>query len=105
MRMFKRAIVDNIEAINRASKIVGSEKALAEIVGVSRQRLNYWKLNGLLPCNIAMDIYVATGGQVGMHELCPDLKLTVQKFITLFIARQKIEGLYENKLNTIHTLK
>lgn len=88
MRMFKRAIADTIKAIDRASKIVGSEKILAEIVGVSRQLLNYWKLNGKLPCDIAIKIYVATGGQVDMHELFPELNGSIKKFVVLFVKKE-----------------
>jgi|GEM_PF-4726531 len=71
-------------AITKAAKIVGTEMALATKLGVSRQNLNYWK-NASLPCEVAILISLATGGEVSIDELRPDLKPLMKKFKKLIM--------------------
>ena len=80
------AIIISRNAIEKAAKIIGSETALAKKIGVSKQRLNYWK-NALMPYDMAIAIYLITEGKVDIDELRPDKRFLTKKFKAV-IARE-----------------
>jgi DNA-binding transcriptional regulator YdaS (Cro superfamily) len=88
MKRPKGAIIESADAIVKAAKIFGTEKALAEKIGVSRERLFYWKINTLLPYDKAVSIYIVTDGQVDINELRPDLRRLTKKFVAIFIKKE-----------------
>ena len=75
------------EALYKAERIFGSEKAFAKIIGVSRQCLSYWKFNTLLPYDMALRVYVATNGEVDICELRPDCKGLTRKAEKLILRK------------------
>lgn len=83
MKVINGLVLTGAEAIIRAIKIVGSERALAKLIGVDRQKLRYWRLNAVLPCDMAIKICVATNGQVTLAELRPDLKGVMFEYETI----------------------
>jgi DNA-binding transcriptional regulator YdaS (Cro superfamily) len=60
--------------LEKAIEIVGSQRALAESLGVSLQAVNQW-VNGKrpIPPKRAFDIQKLTGGRVRAASLRPDL--------------------------------
>ncbi len=90
MSRARGTILDIAAAIDKAAKAIGSEKALAAKIGVSRQRLNYWKLNTKLPYDKAVAIYVATEGLVELTELRPDLKSLTRNFERIILNKSVI---------------
>ena len=83
MKVPQSYILISTEAILKAERMFGSEKALAKAIGVSRQCLSYWKYNTLLPYDIALLIYVVTKGEVDIDELRPDRKGLINKAYVL----------------------
>lgn len=63
-----------IEALRRAKNIIGSETALAQVVGVAQPSVNYMLKRGKrVPAEWCLALEAATDGQVTRHELRPDL--------------------------------
>jgi len=89
MKVPKGSVITSAEAIVRAIKIIGSERALAKLIGVNRQSFRYWKLNTLLPCDMAIKICVVTGGRVGLTELRPDLEGVLGKWEALIFRKSE----------------
>lgn len=56
----------------RAARIVGSQKALADAVGLTEQAISKWK-RGRVPAERVLAVESATGGKVSRHDLRPDL--------------------------------
>ncbi len=79
----KYVLTQSAIGIEKAEKLKGSGAALAALIGVRRQKLNYWKLYGVIPCDIAMQICIVTEGQVDITELRPDVEKILKKFIKL----------------------
>ena len=84
MKTLKAGVIVSAIAIDKAAKIVGSERILAELLGVSRQNIRYWKFNTLLPYDKAILICDITKGKVSLDELRPDLKSLNRKILILF---------------------
>lgn len=60
--------------ISRAIQILGTQKALAEAVGVTPQCVSQWVSGGRpIPPTRCRAIEAATGGKVTAHELRPDV--------------------------------
>lgn len=60
--------------IDRAAEIVGSQVALASLLGVSKAAVNQWKDAGRkVPAEKCPAIERATGGRVRCEELRPDV--------------------------------
>lgn len=60
--------------IDRAAGIVGSQKALADALGVSKAAVGQWKDEGRrVPAEHCPQIERMTGGQVRCEELRPDV--------------------------------
>lgn len=76
-------IITSTNAIIKAQELLGSERALAKVIGVSRQNIGYWKYHTFPPCDKAIEIYVATGGAVSLSELRPDLIGLMKKYKAL----------------------
>lgn len=63
----------NETAILRAVRIVGTQKRLAEMLGIQPPSVNEWLRRGTAPANRCRAIEAATGGQLTVHELRPDV--------------------------------
>lgn len=91
MQTLKGNLIISANAIVKAAKMFGSERALAEKIGISRELLHYWKSNKkLLHLDKAIDIYIVTGGEVSIYELRPDLKGkgSIKKFVVMFVKEE-----------------
>lgn len=64
--------IDISSAVKKAAAIVGSQKALAEIVGVSPKSVWAWIERGSVPAVYCVSIEMATGGAVTRRDLRPD---------------------------------
>lgn len=60
-------------AIKKAVEIVGSQSALAEILGVRPQAVQQWVAAGSVSHKRVIAVEKATGGIVSRQELRPDL--------------------------------
>lgn len=60
-------------ALSRAIEIVGSQKILAEKLGVTQQIISYWLKHNKFPAEHVSDAEKATGGIITRHQLRPDL--------------------------------
>lgn len=70
------------KALLKATRLKGSENALAKEIGVNRQNINYWKLsNTLPPYEEAAKICMATRGRVSIYDLRPDLEAFTREFV------------------------
>lgn len=58
--------------LKKAAKLVGTEAALAEAIGCTRQRLHQWHRRGI-PTDFVPLIERATGGQIRCEELKPEV--------------------------------
>lgn len=63
----------NINAIRRATIVVGNQSALARLLGVTPQAVQQWCATGVVPAKRVLDIERATNGEVTRNELRPDL--------------------------------
>lgn len=61
------------KVIQRALKIVGSQKRLAEVCGVSQPAVHKWLNGGFVSPEKVTAIVNATGGKIKAHEIRPDL--------------------------------
>jgi DNA-binding transcriptional regulator YdaS (Cro superfamily) len=59
--------------LDRAICILGSQKRLAEALGIKPPSVNEWLRKGAPPAERCRAIEAATGGQVTVHELRPDI--------------------------------
>ena len=72
----------------KAIRLFCSAKVLAEKIGVSKQRVNYWKSSEvLMPYDVAVKIFVVTDAQVDIHELRPDLVNLTKEYENLLIKK------------------
>lgn len=71
---FKGILAISAIGLNKAATIVGSERILAKKISAHRQNFRYWRLEGLIPYDKAIEIVFATDGKVRLNELRPDLK-------------------------------
>lgn len=63
-----------IEALRRAKEKLGSEAALAEVVGVRQPSVNYILNSGKkVPAEWCIPVETATEGEITRHQLRPDL--------------------------------
>lgn len=62
-------------ALERAIEIAGSQSALARQINTSQQNVWAWlkKADGKVPAEYVLPIEKATCGEVGRHELRPDI--------------------------------
>lgn len=63
------------EALQRAVRLAGGQKALADKIGVTQSTLWYWldRAKRGVPGEHVLPIEEATDGKVNRHELRPDL--------------------------------
>jgi DNA-binding transcriptional regulator YdaS (Cro superfamily) len=62
-----------MSAIKRAIKILGSQTALAEELGVTPQAVQQWEASGKVPVKRVIEIEKATNGKVSRYKLRPDI--------------------------------
>jgi DNA-binding transcriptional regulator YdaS (Cro superfamily) len=60
-----------MDPIKKAAKAVGSQRRLAEMLGVTPGAISQW-LGGNVPVERCVDIEKATAGKVSCEELRPD---------------------------------
>ncbi len=71
-------------ALMMAIRLCGSTKNLAKKIGITKQRLNYWKSGtNLMHYDIAVKIFIATEGLVSLYDLRPDLADTTRKLMEI----------------------
>lgn len=63
----------NIQALDEACKHVGTQEALAALLGVKSASISGWRERGRVPAERCLAIERATGGKVTCHELRPDV--------------------------------
>lgn len=61
------------QAMRRACKFAGGQSALARACGVTPQAVQQWVSTGVCPAKRAMEVELATEGQVRREALRPDL--------------------------------
>ena len=72
-----------MHVIDKVADIVGSQRALADLLGVSRGAVNQWKDEGRkVPAEHCPLIERATGGQVRCEDLRPDVAWDVLRMQT-----------------------
>lgn len=64
---------DDLTALDRAIMFFGSETKLATASGVSQAAINKAKKAGTVSPALAIRISDATGGKVGIQDLCPSI--------------------------------
>lgn len=63
-----------MEALRRAKALLGSQKAVADAVGIKQPSVHRILTDGKkVPAEWCIKLEVATGGKVTRHELRPDL--------------------------------
>lgn len=60
-------------SVEKAVEIVGSQSALAAMIGVRPQAVQQWVATGIAPVRRVIAIEQASGGKVSRHELRPDI--------------------------------
>lgn len=60
-------------ALDRACKILGSQDALAAVLGIRSASISGWRERKRVPAERCVAIEQATGGQVTRYELRPDV--------------------------------
>ena len=63
--------------ILKAAEIIGSQVALAAMLGTSKQNISSWIRNSRIPAEYCPDIERITNGQVSCEELRPDINWSV----------------------------
>jgi len=61
------------ELLERAVAMFGSENRLAQAIGTAQQNVNRAVHRGSVSADLAIGIHQATDGEIGAHELRPDL--------------------------------
>jgi DNA-binding transcriptional regulator YdaS (Cro superfamily) len=94
MTINKTALIQSTVGIEKAEGWAGSETALAFLIGVRKQKLNHWKLYGLIPCDMAIKICIITKGFVDLTELRPDIELVLKKFNKLKKYKKAMKNIF-----------
>lgn len=76
------------QALIRAIEIAGSQRALAKKCNATQQHVWNWMQSGKVPVDRAIQIEIATNGEVTKEELAPDFFNTVPK-ITIMLKKTK----------------
>lgn len=61
------------DPIEVAARIMGSQTALAQALGITKGAVHQWKLNGV-PAERCPDVELVTHGRVRCEQLRPDVK-------------------------------
>lgn len=61
------------QALKKAVKAVGSQRALADACGVSQQAVQQWVATGKVPATRVQSVVDACGGAVSAYDLRPDV--------------------------------
>ena len=61
------------DALDRAIQIIGSQKALADLLQIKPPSISEWIRRGSVPANRCRVIEAATQGRVTVYELRPDV--------------------------------
>jgi DNA-binding transcriptional regulator YdaS (Cro superfamily) len=63
----------NETALARAIAIIGSQKRLADLLGIKPPSVHEWVVKGVPPAERCRAIEAATEGKVTVHHLRPDI--------------------------------
>jgi DNA-binding transcriptional regulator YdaS (Cro superfamily) len=66
----------NTNPLDRAIKAIGSQQALADLLGIKSPSITEWRQRGRVPAERCGDIERATAGAVTALELRPDVLWT-----------------------------
>ena len=95
MKTINRAVlIQSAIGIKKAEDWAGSETALALLMGERKQKINYWKLYGLIPFDMAMKMSVITKGYVDLIELRPDVGVILKKYNKLKKYKKAMKGIF-----------
>lgn len=75
-------MVRNMEGLNKAIGILGSQQKLAEACNVKQQHVSYWLKNRVPAERVAVIVH-ATQNQVTPHDLRPDLYPAEYNFLSI----------------------
>lgn len=65
------SLMKEINPIEKAVRVLGTQQALADVFGVKKQAVTKWRRR--VPAERVLGIEQATNGEVTRHELRPDL--------------------------------
>lgn len=86
MRASFKIVEQSKRGLMKAIRLFCSTKDLALRIGISKQRINYWKSSDvLMPYEIAIKIFVATNGQISIYELRPDLADLTRQYESMIV--------------------
>ena len=67
-------MAQSIIGLRKAIKLYGSALVLAKKIGVTKQRINSWLTDSLIPLKYAERIAIATENKITVTEIRPDCK-------------------------------
>lgn len=62
-----------MDIFDKIKKVFGSQSALARELEIESMTVSQWKTRGRIPAERCPDIAEASGGEIALHELRPDL--------------------------------
>lgn len=77
----------NIEHLDRAIEIAGSQSALARFCGVAQTAVSAWRVRKSIPAEYCPAIERATSGAVRCEELRPDVDWSVLRGTSRKLAK------------------
>lgn len=88
MVMLAELVERSKRGLMKAIRLYDSTQSLAKKIGITKQRLNYWKSStALMPYDIAIKIFIVTDGRVSLYELRPDLAGMTKKLIDAILKQ------------------
>ena len=65
--------MDKLTPLEMAIRVVGTQQALADMLGIRSPSIAGWKTTGSVPANRCRSIEHLTGGKVTRYDLRPDV--------------------------------
>lgn len=96
MKMTSGVMPQSVIGLHKAVKLYGSAICLAKKIGVTKQRINSWMTDSLIPKEYAERIAIATDNKVTVIEIRPDCRDT-EKGIKDIYFKEFVEKLQNNK--------
>ena len=89
MKARKMDLLLRLIGLKKAEDFFGCAKEWAKQLKVRKQKLNYWKHYGSIPCEKILETCSLTQGRVRPVELRPDLKCTIENYNKFIIDEFK----------------